>query len=148
MLRSSAVWRQDCWEAVSWRAILGCGIELEGTHWLGSQDSHLLMANGWQRQVRQMPLTKNPKQQCLRTPIHTEDSIPTDINFFREFSHRHTSEETQPTPIQVFTHSNPTSEFVYLPKTGRMNHELEITLAHTLPIRLPKAQQSLGGLGE
>lgn len=52
----------------------------------------------------------------------------------------HTSEETQPTPTQVLTHSNPTPELASIQETEEMNRKCETTLAQTTLIRLPKAQ--------
>lgn len=57
----------------------------------------------------------------------------------------HTSEETQSTPTQVLTHSNPTPESASTHKAEPMNQEPEMSQAQTPQIRLPKAQQSLEG---
>lgn len=74
---------------------------------------------------------------------HCETDPDRHLNF-PEFSHMHTSEETQPTPTQVLPHSNPTPEFAATHKAERMNQELEITQAQTPQIRLRIAPQSGG----
>lgn len=59
----------------------------------------------------------------------------------------HTSEETQPTPTQVLTHSNPTPELASVQEKEQMNQKFETTLAQTTLIPKPSWRRRRLGKG-